>query len=108
MKTHLLSIVEQDQVRRAMSYWVANWDWECPTLFGIELHELKVVLDSWPDTSTPAETEALAAIGSLRELLHGAATAPRSQLPELLGINYETASALCNRVHTIYSKRAQL
>jgi hypothetical protein len=102
MKSALLSLTEQIQVRRAMSYWTAHWDWECPTLFGIELEELQAVLRDWPHSAAREEAEALAAIGALRELLHGASTPPRSQLPEILGLEYEAASALCGKVHALY------
>jgi hypothetical protein len=106
MKPTLLSSAEQDQVRSAMLYWVAHWDSECPTLFGIELDELQVVLHAWPHSAAQRETEALAAIGALRELLHGASTPPRSQLPEILGVEYETASALCAKIHALYRQGA--
>lgn len=85
-----------------MSYWLANWDWECATLFGMELEELQAVLEAWPDSATQRETEASAAIGSLRELLFGASTPPRAELPQILGIDYEAAVALCERVHALY------
>jgi hypothetical protein len=85
-----------------MSYWVAHWDWECPTLFGIELEELQAVLEAWPRTATPRETEASDAIGSLRELLFGASTPARANLTQILGIEYEAAAALCEKVHAIY------
>ena len=43
-----------------MSYWAAHWDWECPTVFGIELEELQVVLEAWPHCSVDKEIEASA------------------------------------------------
>lgn len=97
-----LSSAEQDQLRRAMSYWAAHWDWECPTLFGIELAELQAVLEAWPRSSVQNEIEASAAIGALRELLYGASTPPKGELPQILGIEYEAASALCDKVYALY------
>jgi hypothetical protein len=106
MNPPILSGAEQDQVRRAMAYWAAHWDWECPTLFGIELEELQTVLEAWPRSPVQQDTEALAAIGALRELLHGASTPPRSQLPQILGLEYEAACALSDKVSSVYRKHA--
>jgi len=100
-----LSSAEQDQIRRAMSYWAAHWDWECPTLFGIELEGLQAVLETWPRCSVERWMEASAAIGALRELLHGASPPPKGQLPQILGIEYEAASALCEKVYTLYREQ---
>ncbi|MFN4944284.1 MAG: hypothetical protein ACK5G9_10890 [Akkermansiaceae bacterium] len=102
MSQQILTSAEQDQLRRAMLYWAANWDWECPTLFGIELAELQAVLKAWPNFTVDNEIEALAAIGALRELLHGASTPPRSELLQILGIEYEEASTLCAKVYAMY------
>ena len=33
-----------------MQYWLEHWDWECPTLFGLNKSELQQVCDEWPDT----------------------------------------------------------
>jgi hypothetical protein len=48
MDVSQISNDDQQTLRRAMEYWAAPWDWECPTLFGIELNELKQVLSCWP------------------------------------------------------------
>lgn len=58
------SDVDQQAVRRAMQYWVAHWDQECPTVFGIELDELKGALHSWPVTVGEDESELQAAVVS--------------------------------------------
>jgi hypothetical protein len=52
------------------------------------------------------EKEVLAAIGVFRELLYGASTPPRSQLPHILGVEYEAASKLCDEVHARYRNHA--
>ena len=85
-----------------MSYWAAHWDWECPTLFGIELEELQAVLEAWPHCAIEKEVEASAAVGALRELLYGASTPPKGELPQILGVEYEAASALCDKVYALY------
>jgi hypothetical protein len=102
MKPAFLSPAEQDQVRRAMSYWISHWDWECPILFGIELKDLQAVQQNWPRSVVEQEVEAAAVIGALRELLHGASAAPRDQLPEILGLEYAAATKLCEKVYALY------
>ncbi|MDO8774193.1 MAG: hypothetical protein Q7K57_36870 [Burkholderiaceae bacterium] len=107
MNPSILSAAEKDQLRRAMSYWAAHWDWECPTLFGIELEELQVVLEAWPHCAVEKEVEASAAIGALRELLYGASTPPKGELPQIMGVEYEAASALCDKVYALYREHPQ-
>lgn len=103
MTSACLSAAELEQVLRAMSYWRIHWDWECPTLFGIELEDLEQVIRSWPDTTPELrEKRALAAIGSLRELLYGASTPQRDKLPSILGLDYIGAGTLCTKVHSLY------
>jgi hypothetical protein len=77
-----ISDVDQQAVRRAMEYWVAHWDWECPTFFGIELAELKRVLCRWPLIEIDDEPELESAtVGALRELIHGASSLLRAAIP---------------------------
>ena len=103
MNSICLSSAEQEQVLRAMNYWRTHWDWECPTLFGIELEDFELVIRSWPNTTAELrENQALAAIGSLRELLYGASTPQRDKLPSILGLDYNSAEALCTKVHSLY------
>lgn len=95
MDVSKISDVDQQAVRRAMEYWVEHWDWECPTLFGIELDELKRVLRRWPfidDDDAP--TLESAAVGALRELLYGASSLPRAAVEKTIGISYDQAEML--------------
>jgi hypothetical protein len=101
-----LSANEQERVRLAMTYWREHWDWECTTLFGIELAELEEVIQFWPRANaTSREAQALAVVGSLRELLYGASTPPREQLHAILGIGYVEASALCTKACQLYGEK---
>lgn len=72
-----------------------HWDDECPTLFGIDLDELKTALHRWPLTIGEDEpmVEA-AAIGALRELLYGASALPAVAFQSALGISYDEAETL--------------
>jgi hypothetical protein len=94
---------EQQTVRVAMQYWIDHWDFECPTLFGLELTELQEIQRRWPSSlSVHQEADAMAAIGALRELLFGASTPPREQLLSILGIQYQSAVALSDKVLRLY------
>jgi hypothetical protein len=105
MNTAALTKDEQMVIRRALAYWARSWDFECPTLFGIEKEELEAVLQIWPNV--PAGTErvaGLATLGAMRESLHGASTIPRSKLSSVLGIEYGEASRLCSKIHSLAAK----
>ena len=90
-----ISYVDQQAVRRAMEYWVPHWDWECPTLFGVELDELKRILHRWPliEDEDELELESVT-VGALRELIHGASSLPRAAVQEAIGISYDQPEAL--------------
>ena len=103
MSLTCLSLPEQDQVLRALNYWRTHWDWECPTLFGIEVEDLEQVISSWPNaTAEVREKQALAVIGSFRELLYGASTLGKDKLPSILGLDYNGAEALSTKVQLVY------
>lgn len=94
-----LSDSDQQAARRAMEYWVQHWDWECPTLFGLEREDVVNAILTWPHSSAPAASQAV--VGSLRELLYGASTPAKSELPRLIGMPYERAHELATAVHAI-------
>ena len=97
-----ISPASQEAVRRALQYWVEHWDFECPTLFGIELEGLEQVLEHWSTVVSGADqTVALATLGALREMLYGASSVPASQVPAVIGLSYEQAHALCSEIHSI-------
>lgn len=99
MNPSTLSPESQEALRRAMGYWVENWDWECPILFGIELDELKEVLAYWPVIKPGTEEAvALASNGAMRELLLGGSTIDPAEVPATIGLSYEQAEALCSEV----------
>jgi hypothetical protein len=99
MKIEDLSTTEQHALPKVLAYWVAHWDWECPTLFGLEKSDLEAVLASWPASlSSQEKTSALALIGALRELLYGASAVPKAQVPAVCGLSYAEASALAENL----------
>ena len=97
MNTNAFATGEQEAIRRALAYWHEHWDWECPLLFGIAREDLAAVLQAWPVPSAGPEPTALAVLGALRELLHGASAAPKAQIPEILGLTYADAERLCQK-----------
>ena len=87
---------------RALQYWADHWDFECPTLFGIELDELNGVLAHWPEVAPGTEhVTSLALLGALRELLYGASAVPKPQVLAVTGLSYERAHALCSEVQAM-------
>jgi hypothetical protein len=98
-----LSYEDSEAVRRAMEYWLACWDWECPTLFGIGLVELNQVHSQWPDVAHGDENMIASAVtGSLRELLVGASAQPESAIQEIIGVSYSHAASLLEQLSANY------
>ena len=80
---------------------IDKWDFECPTLFGLEKSDLIEMVKNWQASLSTGEKRTLiACLGSLRELLHGASAVSKAKVPEFIGIEYEEASALCRRIHS--------
>jgi len=87
-----------EATRRAMEYWDAHWDFE----LGITHQDLKKSIALWPNP--PAESSrivALASVGALRELLHGASAAPKANLPLIVGMSYDEAYELASLVYAL-------
>lgn len=94
-----LSAIEQDSLLRTLNYWIDRWDWECPTLFGLEQSDFQALVNAWPQcTMLQEETAALAIAGGLREILHGASALRSETLTNLIGISQSEACALLNRL----------
>jgi hypothetical protein len=94
-----LTDTEHTAIKKALAYWVEHWDWECPTLFGLELNEVRDVLETWPSNSNAGENMlALAVGGALRELLHGASAIRKERIPEVCGLSYDSMAKLQQRL----------
>ena len=90
---------QQAAIPRALAYWVERWDWECPTLFGLEHSELQEIIAAWPTCLKSDESRvALAIQGAFRDLLFGASTPDTSKLPNLIGVPHDEAVALFNSI----------
>jgi hypothetical protein len=97
MKVDDLSAEETYAVKRILAYWMQHWDFECPTLFGMELDEVQLAANAWPQANQPDVT-ALAVLGAMREFLYGASAVPREQIYAETGLTFEAASALLDRL----------
>lgn len=95
---------EVEVIRRAFEYWLEHWDWECPTLFGIDRDELGAVLEGWPNPRVDEETTALAALGALRELLDGGSAIPGSEVERLLGLPLSDVERLSKKTLLLASQ----
>jgi hypothetical protein len=85
-----------------MEYWGERWDWECPTLFGLEHDEFVRIVARWPRVDTGSEQAAsFAAVGAMRELLFGASAPAADRLPDLIGLSHAQAVGLAGIVHSI-------
>jgi len=89
-----------------MAYWAERWDWESPTLFGINLEQLRQVLAEWPTIAPGTENEAeCASIGALRELLYGASAVVAAKVPAIVGLSFHQAEALLSELHALAEQR---
>lgn len=102
MNFRALPADQRDALLAALRYWLAHWDAECPTLFGVGHAELEALVSTWPEVRPGGElSAALALNGALRELLYGASAVPEAALTSLIGLTCEQAGALCERLHAI-------
>ena len=99
MQEIALSLTAEEVTRRALGYWSEHWDWECPTLFGIERVELHSVLSTWPTIAPGTEEQvSLAVVGAYRELLYGASAVARSEVEATIGVTHEQACSLLEQL----------
>lgn len=94
-----ISNEQQQALTKAIDYWIAHWDAECPTLFGLEQSDLVAVSADFPRAFRMDREHALfACLGSLREMLYGASAVPFLDIEKTIGIDYEAAAALCSDI----------
>jgi hypothetical protein len=95
-----LSREEQNALRSILLYWTEHWDWECPTLFGLQRDDFADVVAHWPYCLTQNQRVAtLALVGATREFLHGASAVGKERVQEITGLTLEDAVALVEKVH---------
>jgi len=99
MQTPLLRPADLAALSAVLSYWEGHWDWECPTLFGLELPEYRAAVAAWRDTSDLSVPQvALALLGALREFLYGASAVKADLVPGITGLAKAELVALDHRV----------
>lgn len=97
-----LSPTAEEATRRALAYWSEHWDWEGPTLFGIEREELCAILSAWPSVVPGSEERAsLAVVGAYRELLYGASAISKGEVGATIGVSYEQACSLLEQLSVL-------
>ena len=94
-----LSATEQEALRSILRYWAEHWDWESPTLFGMQRDEFTDVLGQWPHCLTQNERAAsLALVGAVREFLHGASAVKKEHVKNVTGLSYADAEELMEKL----------
>jgi hypothetical protein len=84
---------------RALKYWSEHRDWECATLFGLELAEYRAATVAWSQNSDISDpTIALALLGALRELLDGASALKEEKFVAFIGHSKEELVAIYRRL----------
>jgi hypothetical protein len=74
-------------------------DWECPTLFGVELKEYRAAAEMWRATHDLTQPQvAFAVLGALREFLYGASAVKPDAIAAIAGIPKPDLIALEQRV----------
>lgn len=95
-----LSDSDNNLILNIMKYWEKNWDFECPTLFGIEREDLQNVIDGWPDALAKRTVHAGRAIShSFGELLWGASSISDEKAKHLFGKSKEALEEFYMSIH---------
>ncbi len=98
---------EHDALLRALRYWEAHWDWECPILFGFESSHLTRVITDWPAENKPLSINALSAASSaLLELLCGGSAIAKDRVQDTIGINDTEAQAILAYIDAVLRAHA--
>ena len=99
MDVSQFSELEQTAMRKVIAYWILAWDWECPTLFGLEKNDLLAVLDDWPShMKGDVEITDFAAAGALREYLYGASAVTAHKAKVETGLSQADLSLILHRL----------
>jgi hypothetical protein len=99
VQTPSLQPDERAALTAVLAYWQEHWDWECPTLFGLELTEYQAAVSMWRERGDPSLPQvACALLGALREFLYGASAVGVTDFTGLTGMSRPDLLALENRV----------
>jgi hypothetical protein len=99
MDVSQFSEVEQAAIRQVIAYWISSWDWECPTLFGLEKDDFVTVLDSWPShLNGEGGMAEFAAAGALREYLCGASAVTAHKAKNETGLSQADLYSILHRL----------
>lgn len=82
-----------------LEYWLEQWDFECPTLFGIEESDLKGVISEWPNGFRQNQKVTARAVShSFGELLWGASAISEVNSLAKFGKSKSDIEALYNEI----------
>ena len=99
MRTPQLLPAENEALSAVLSYWEWHWDWECPTLFGLELKEYRAAAEMWrADRDLAQPRVAVALVGALREFLYGASAVKSESVAAIAGMPKSDLIALEQRI----------
>ena len=99
MDVSQFSELEQTAMRKVIAYYILAWDWECPTLFGLEKNDLLAVLDDWPShMKGGVEITIFSAAGALREYLYGASAVTAHKAKVETGLSQADLSLILHRL----------
>jgi hypothetical protein len=94
-----LQTSEHAALSAVLNYWESHWDWECPTLFGLDLKEYRAAAETWRATADLAQPQvAFAMLGALREFLHGASALKGEAVVTITRMQKADLLTLKNRV----------
>jgi hypothetical protein len=97
--TPKLQPAEVAALSAVLSYWESHWDWECPTLFGLELKEYRAAAETWRATLNLSLPQVAYVIhGALREFLHGASAVKAEAVAGIAGISCADLVKLDSRI----------
>lgn len=83
-----------------LRYWLEQWDFECPTLFGIEESDLEQVISEWPNGFRKNEKVTTRAVShSFIELLWGASAISETNSLAKFGKSKNDIETLYNEIH---------
>ena len=83
-----MTLNEKKALAGLADYWLKQWDWEYPILFGIDYQAIKNVTDGWPDGQLENEIGLFIALGLLRETLAGASPIEENRLRDFGDIDW--------------------
>jgi hypothetical protein len=95
-----LSAKESAAIDGMLAHWIEKWNCESPTLFGLQLGEMRLIASDWRNVlRDDEESAAKALLSGMAEILYGASAVRKTKIESLLGITYDEAATLTKKLH---------